>query len=80
MIEKVYDLLLGIKSDMAEIKTNVSRNTSSLDYHIRRTDILEDCLVQHEKKRHVYFKDIITAIVVISTILGIVYTIIRLIG
>lgn len=37
-----------IKSDLMTIKLHIERNTKSLEYHIKRTDLLEDKIEMHE--------------------------------
>lgn len=80
MKDQIFGLLTEIKVDIAEIRKDVSNNTKSLDYHIRRTNLLEDCLEEHQSKRHLFVKDIVTTITVISMILGMAFTLLRIFG
>jgi hypothetical protein len=40
--ERLEEKIDKVVEDIGEIKTILARNTSSLEYHIHRTDLLED--------------------------------------
>lgn len=65
-LEQVENKLDRISEDITEIKVIMERNTSSLEYHIKRTDIAEekhdllktevDYVMDHVKKVNWIFK------------------------
>ena len=54
----------GIKEDLIEIKIWLAKNTESLDYHIKRTNILEQ-KVDHVDE-HVQFMKSLSKILTVS--------------
>jgi len=49
--DKMLEIILDIQKDVKEIDRTMSRNTASLEIHIRRTELLEEKMEHVE--RHV---------------------------
>lgn len=48
-LKEIRDDVKEIRNDIGDIKITMARNTDSLEYHIRRTDILESKVTEVDK-------------------------------
>jgi len=68
----IYDQLKEISKDVKGIREDVSKNTHDLEHHIKRTDILEKHAVM------INWKSISVFLAIAGSIVGITYTIMRI--
>lgn len=74
---------MDIVSDrVGSVEKTLERNTAILDYHIKRTDLLENSVervTEHVLQVHTLFNAVKWSIGVTAAVAGIVWTVIRLI-
>ena len=70
--DMIYDRLKEISKDVKDIKEDVNRNTSDLEYHIKRTNMLEErAILVNWKTVGIFFS-------ILGSIFGIAVAITRL--
>lgn len=74
METKIIELLENVKDEQAEIKVILTRNTVSLEDHIRRTEILEKTVVPLQERKN-QVDGVIKLVIGLSVVVGIVATI-----
>lgn len=79
-LEDVKDTVDKTQEDVSQMKLNIARNTDSLDWHIKRTDLLESHVKMIENRLSISYllKLSLSAATGLGAIAGAIYSIIKL--
>lgn len=80
-VDVVIDIVNDIDKKVDKMSIDVARNTDSLDWHIKRTDLNEQRLKIIEERHSIGYllKLVVVALGGLGTIAGAVYSVIKLI-
>lgn len=77
LFEEYRKDISDIKDDLTEIKVWLARNTESLEYHIKRTNILEQRM-DHVDSHVTMMQTIAKVAVAAAGVIGVIYSILEI--